>query len=424
MSIKHVKSSTGTGSFLVQALPPAPASLAKFVDRLSRAHCLAPDPAQPVARTRRLGIELALRAVFLPTGADVEIALHLLDEIEAQTQAKGNCLVQVNQHRTRAVYCAQFDSAALLTQINAAPDRRIWVVSAPQSMQADKLVYALRSLLGPVLQHDSVLEYDRGGCPIETPVRILQVPLLIVRMPSRPTERAFYFAILGAIDAVLGSSLLELESKGLRRKESYLEHALQLLAQLHTGALAVVGLNSHHATVWHFPEFAAAVARIAEAGIVVALFTTGALQQGAIGTMLRHLTPQATLEVAGYDRQDHRALAERYWAVLDRTEALPAQLEMLVSKAHGQRLFLQLLFSELNRRLHDPRYRGRHPSTVVDESLVTTAWRGVIQYLALWNRPDFEASEVTAALRDWLPLDIKVKPALARTHSRGARHAV
>ncbi|MGE8365100.1 hypothetical protein [Cupriavidus sp.] len=56
-----------------------------------------------MARTRRLGIELASRAVFLPTGVDVETALHLPDEIEAQTQAKGNSLVQVNQHRARAV---------------------------------------------------------------------------------------------------------------------------------------------------------------------------------------------------------------------------------------------------------------------------------------------------------------------------------
>ncbi len=406
--IGQVKSKAGADSFLVKALPPAPASLATFVDRLGRAPCLPADPAQPVARTHKLGIESALQAVFLPTGEEVEIALHLLDEIEVQTQAKGNSLVQVNQNRARAVYRAQFDSAELLTQMPAAPDRRVWVVSAPQSMQAGKLAYALRSMLGHVIQHDNVLEYDRAGYLIETPVRILQVPLLIVPMPTESTEEAFCFAILGAIDKLLGSPLLDLESKGHRRVPAYLPNALQRLAQLHVGALAVVGMNSHHASVADFRRLATTLARIADDGIVVALFATSALSHGPIGAILRGLTPQATLEVAGYDPQDYRALAERYWAILDRTEVLPAQLEALVSKAHGQRLFLQLLFSELNRRLHDPRNRGRHPSTLVDESMATTAWRGVIEYLALWNRPDFEADEVTCELRAWLPLDNQV----------------
>lgn len=411
----HVKMDAAGKSFLTSALRPAPSRLSEFVHdfcRVDTRECLEnPDP--PVSRmTHMARIDEHILAAFFPTAEDIDVGLRVLAMVESTTFEKGRSLVEVNQNRALAIENAQLNMLELRPRRLEEPHKRVMVVTGPTSMMIHKVLYAARAYLGPIIRHDRIAELDTEGNCVDVPVRIFQVPLLLVQMPPLDSPSAFYFAVLQAIDQIANSQWVLWESRSRSRGGSHIQLLIRALSTLHVGAIAVVGINSTHAYATWLPQFLSAVAAIANSGIGVVLSTTSAvLHRKGMGSRLAMLSAEPPKEIVCYRPQHYQELAEHYWALLDRTEPRPTQLDHAIRAAKGQREWVKLIFCEMNRRLHGSR---RSPMDKVVRESIDTACENLKPYLRLWRDEPLDYYEAAGA-RDWLPTGAIVKPKPQRT---------
>lgn len=403
----HVRMDAPGQSFLTTALRPAPNSLPEFVHDFCRVDTRERPGLRHSPMTHMERIDGDILAAFFPTAEDVDIGLRVLAMIESATFEKGRSLVEVNQSRALAIENAQLNMLQLRPERLEEPNKRVMIVSGPSSMMVHKVLYATRAYLGPLIRHDRIAELDTEGHCRDVPVRIFQAPLLVVRMPPLDSSTSFYFAVLEAIDEIAHSQWVLWESRSRSRGGSHIKMLIQALHTLHVGAIAVVGMDSAAVYSAYLPQFLSAVTAIANSGIAVVLSTTSALmRRKGMVSRLAMLSPEPPKEVVCYPPDYDCQLAEHYWALLDRTEAMPAQLEEVIRKAKGQREWVKLTFREMNRRLQAP---SRPNMDRVVRDAIATACSNVESFLQLWRDEPLDYYEAAGAW-DWLPIHVKVKP--------------
>ncbi|SOY70952.1 hypothetical protein [Cupriavidus taiwanensis] len=403
----HVKMDALGKNFLTAALRPAPARLSEFVHDFCRVDTCERSDSPSSSLTHMARIDAEILGGFFPTGEDVDIGLRVLAMIESTTLEKGRSLVEINQNRALAIENAQLNMLELRPQRLGEPHKRVMVVTGPTSMMIHKVLYATRSYLGPLIRHDRIAELDTEGNCVDVPVRIFQAPLLLVEMPPLDSPSAFYFAVRQAIDQIAHSQWVLWESRSRSRGGSHIQLLIRALSTLHVGAIAVVGINSTHAYSSWLPHFLSAVAAIANSGIGVVLSTTPAvLHRKGMASRLAMMSPEPPTEIVCYQPDYYHPLAEHYWALLDRTEAMPEELDQVIRAAKGQREWVKLIFREINRRLH----ASRKPlMDQVVRDAIATACENVKPYLQLWRDEPLDYYEAAAA-RDWIPNHAEIKP--------------
>lgn len=373
---------------------------------IARAHCGETMAPPPEARSRVKRIEMALEQAFFPTGAELAGGLRVLSAIEMMTQARGNDFVEVNQHAARVSYNAQTETYSLAQAQKTAPYQCWLVICGPLSMLLEKLLYALRSLLGPFHRYDHVVRYDDRGVAVEMlPADFKQIPLLIVKMPIRPTESGLYFAVIDALTPFLDHDVIEREGIRRRRMDAYVPTLVRGLLSLHVGAIAIIGVRAVHAQAAHLPYFYAALEWLKASGIAIIFCTSPALpamEESGLSP-LRYATEDAIL-VDTYADDDLANLAKYWWALLERDEDTPFELVPILGQINAQRELVLMLFRQLHYELRVMKKRLKEALT----DIVARACASRIRQMELWAMETVPYKD-GLIYRDWLPLDTKIE---------------
>ncbi|WP_455286556.1 hypothetical protein [Cupriavidus necator] len=368
---------------------------------IGHAYCGGELKRPPPARSRKTRISLALEDAFFPTGEELEGGERILAAIQMLTQARGNDFVEVNQNTARLCFNAQMQSYSLARAQHAAPVQWWLVICGPLSMLLHKLLYALRSVLGPIHCHDSVQRFNEQGEPIATiPTDLKQIPLLIVHMPVHPTERGLYFAVLDALAPFFWKTdILEIAGLSRRRSEAFVPTLIKGLLNLHVGAIAIVGMRSVHAQAAQLPKFYAALEWLAACGIGVITQTSPFLPEMAKANMsplLWATEPQVT--VNRYHDDDLANVAKHWWALLERDEPVPTEIVPLLGNVCAQRELVLMLFKQLHYDLHVER---RSIQSALKD-IVARACATRARQIELWQMPMVPYAD-GLVYRDWLP---------------------
>lgn len=369
---------------------------------IARAYCGDSIAPPKPARSRVKRIAMALEQAFFPTGTELEGGLRVLSAVEMMTQARGNDFVEVNQHAAQVSYNAQTETYSLAQAQNAAPYQRWLVICGPVSMLLEKLMYALRSLLGPYHRHDHVVRNDdRGAAAATIPADLKQIPLLIVKMPVRPTDSGLYFAVVDALTPFLRRDVLEKEGLRRRKMDAYVPTLVRGLLSLHVGAIAIIGMRAVHAQSANLPIFYAALGWLTASGIAVILCTSPALpamEDSGLSPLL-YATEDPIL-VDTYADDDLADLVKHWWALLERDEQAPSELVTIFGQINAQRELILMLFRQLHYELHVLKTRLKDALTGITARACASRRRQI----ELWGMVTvpYKAGLV---YRDWLPLD-------------------
>ena len=390
-------------NFLVSKFPQFN-TLQDVYKALARAHCGFAISQPPAARSREKKIDMLLEQAFFPTGVELEGGLRLLSAIEMTTQARGNDLVEINQHYAQVSFNSQTHAYSLAQAQSFAPYRRWIVVCAPISMLVEKLLYALRSLLGPLHRHESVVRHYKYGDILQETADVKQIPLLIVQMPTRATESGLYFSVLNALIPFVGEASIEREGLRRRRLESYVPTLVRALLSLHVGAIAIVGMREIHAQPLNLPYFYAALEWLAASGIAIFLCTSPALLslEDAGLSPLRHTTESPIIDDT-YADADLPQLATHWWALLDRTEKPPDAMVHMISNVNAQRDLILMLYRQLN---YDLNVRKQSVDKALKNLEARACWSHSRQ-IELWKMPVIPYKD-SLIYRDWMPLSTPI----------------
>lgn len=393
------------GNFLVSGFARFETAAAVY-KAIARAHCGETIAPPPEARSRVKRIDMALEQAFFPTGSELAGGLRVLSAIEIMTQARGNDFVEVNQHAARVSYNVQTRTYSLAQAQKVAPYQRWLVICGPLSMLLERLLYALRSLLGPSRRYDYVVRYDARGAEVEKiPADIKQIPLLIVKMPIRPTEGGLYFAVIDALTPFLNRDVIDREGMRRRKMDAYVPTLVRGLLSLHVGAIAIIGMRAVHAQAASLPYFYAALEWLKASGIGVILCTSPALpaMEEAGLSPLRYATEDPII-VDTYADDDLANLVEHWWALLERKEAPPEELVPILGQINAQRELILMLFRQLNYELNVL----KRPVKEALDSIVVRACATRARQIELWSMQTVPYKD-GLVYRDWLPLDTVIE---------------
>ncbi|WP_019449324.1 hypothetical protein [Cupriavidus sp. BIS7] len=383
-------------SFLVEALPKSLGKQALYL-RLAEADALEDSQRRAQARSSLARTRLDIEGAFLPTLEDIRIA-RLIDEmVETRTQAKGDSLVQIRQDTTRAIYHARFDMPELCSQDSAERTRRVLLVAAPHSMEAHRLAFAMQWHYGVCREYDRVDEFDERGRSITTTGHLHHWPFLVIRVAVRLNEQSFILALLRSIDAFLHKGLID---EYRRSSMPALEIILRTLSALHVGAIAIVGLDSRHASrMQELADFYQTLGYIADVGgIGVVAFLASGLLHGRARNALDLLSVGKVQEIIPHPPGDDERIARFFWGKLPTSEPMPDDLPGLIREVLGHRLAFPLMFCEISRRLH--RQRVYDPRRLT-QGLIEASCPGLLPYVRLYAQDEVEYHEAVR-YGDWL----------------------
>ena len=391
-------------SFLVERLGTYP-DFGAVCKAIATAYCGEHLTASPVARSRNMRIEMAMQDAFFPTGIELVAGLRILAATEMLTQARGNDFVEVNQHAALASFNALTQTYSLAEALKHSPARFCMVICGPLSMWLEKLMYALRSILGPIHRHHDVVHPDGQGGVVVMPSDLVQIPLLVVKMPVRVTEAGLYFAVLEALSPFVTNDLLHKEGLSRRKMESYVPTLVRGLLALHVGVIAIVGMRKAHLQATHLPQFYLALEWLKASGIGVGICTA----PGMLAQKRGDLSPlccatEAATFIDSYVDRDLANLALHWYALLERDEPQPPGLVEAIGAVHAQREAIFMIFRELHHRLDVERLSMEKATANIEADACAARKR----QNELWEMEIVPYTD-GQAYRDWLPFDTVIE---------------
>ncbi|UBM09394.1 hypothetical protein [Cupriavidus metallidurans] len=399
-----VVSKANPASFLVERLGTYP-SFDAVCKAIAAAYCGERLTAPPVARSRNTRIEMAMQDAFFPTGHELAAGLRILAAIEMLTQTRGNDFVEVNQHAALASFNVLTQTYSLAQALRRSPAQCCMVICGPLSMLLEKLMYALRSILGPIHRHHDVVHPDGQDGMVAMPSDLVQIPLLVVKMPVRTTEGGLYFAVLEALSPFVARDLLHKEGLSRRKLDSYVPTLVRGLLALHVGAIAIVGMRKAHLQAAHLPQFYLALEWLKASGIGVVICTApGMLAQKRGDLSPLYCATEAATFVDSYDDRDLANLAQHWYALLERDEPQPSCLVEAIDAVHAQREAIFMIFRELHQRLHVERMSMAKATA----NIAADACAARKRQHELWDM-DIVPYTDGHAYRDWLPFDTVIE---------------
>jgi len=308
------------------------------------------EEAQKVSRFLS-ALDLALlrrRYTYCATGIEVCIALLLVREVWLTYASMGHTLAEYcREHAMRMALVHAADGTATVALPRPASGRAI-LICAPVTMRIEKLLVAVAKYLGRVHRHSTVKDFDtlENALVREIPVRIWQVPILVVSLEVMFTEKEMYIAFLRALDGVAGSTLAQ-EDKDHRYNWNVLA---QHLLNANVGLVAIHGLCRVHrlcpvAQLWDRLLY------LQRLGLSIGVCTTSAIEDLPRDGAYRQLFIERPWQVGSLDLACSEKTARHYWDRLKTGRSMPSNLPWLVEELLGQREWIDLAMDKLIERV-------------------------------------------------------------------------